>query len=69
MIKFFHIDVVYNSQKEEDMGPTRTGVDARGAIKRKRKFPTKIMIWSGACSAGLPPLVILDKRRSIKLWT
>ncbi|CAF4141363.1 unnamed protein product, partial [Rotaria magnacalcarata] len=41
--------------------PTRADADARGDIKRKRKFSTKVMVWLGACSARLKPLVILDK--------
>ena len=32
-----------------------------GGIKKKRKFPIKVMVWLGACSAELTPLVILDK--------
>ena len=32
--------------------PSRADADARGGIKRKRKFPTKIMVWLGAYSAG-----------------
>ena len=33
----------------------------KGAIKQKRKFPHKVMIWLGACSKGITPLVILDE--------
>ena len=41
--------------------PCRADADARSDMKIKRKFPTKVMVWLGACSARLTPLVILDK--------
>ena len=59
--KIFDIDGVYNSQNDRIWASCRADADARGGIKRKRKFPTKVMVWFGACSAGLTPLVILDK--------
>ena len=59
--KLFDLDGVYNSHNHRIWAPSRTDADARGGIKRKRKFPTKIIVWLGACSAGLAPLVTLDK--------
>ena len=59
--KIFDIDGIYNSQNDRIWAPCRADADARGGIQRKRKFPTKVMVWLGACSAGLTPLVILDK--------
>ena len=59
--KIFDINGVYNSQNDRIWASCRADADARGGIKRKRKFPTKVMVWLGACSAGLTPLVILDK--------
>ena len=41
--------------------PCRADADARSGIKRTRKFSTKVIVWLGACSAGLTLLVILDK--------
>ncbi|CAF3861205.1 unnamed protein product, partial [Rotaria magnacalcarata] len=41
--------------------PTSADADARGDIKRKRKFSSKVMVCLGACSAKLKSLVILDK--------
>ena len=58
---FFDIDGVYNSQNDRIWAPSRADADSRGGIKRKRKFPTKVTVWLGACSTGLTPLVILDK--------
>jgi hypothetical protein len=58
--KMFDIDGVYNSQNDRIWAATRADADARGGVKKKRKFPTKVMVWLGACSAGLTPLVILD---------
>ena len=33
----------------------------KGGIKERRKFPQKVMVWLGACSKGITPLVILDE--------
>ena len=33
----------------------------KGGIKQRRKFPWKVMVWLGACSKGITPLVILDE--------
>ncbi|CAF2082706.1 unnamed protein product [Rotaria magnacalcarata] len=52
---------VYNSQNDRIWAANRAAADDHGGVKRKRKFPTKVMVWLGACSAGLTPLVILDK--------
>ncbi|CAF1154320.1 unnamed protein product [Rotaria magnacalcarata] len=54
-------DGVYNSQNDRIWAANRAAADDHGGVKRKRKFPTKVMVWLGACSAGLTPLVILDK--------
>ena len=44
---------------------------SKGSIRRKRKFPQKVMVWLGVCSEDVPPLVIfesdtLDHDRYIK---
>ena len=39
----------------------RADADMKGGIKQKRKFPQKVMVWLGACSKGITPLVILDE--------
>lgn len=39
----------------------RADADEKGGIKQKRKFPQKVMVWLGACSKGVTPLVILDE--------
>ena len=59
--KIFDIDDVYNSQNGRIWAPCGADTDAHGGIKRKRKFPTEVMVWLGTCSPGLTPLVILDK--------
>ncbi|CAF2133666.1 unnamed protein product, partial [Rotaria magnacalcarata] len=39
----------------------RADADKNGGTQQKRKFPQKVMVWLGACSKGLTPLVILDE--------
>lgn len=58
--KMFDIDGVYNSQNDRVWAATRAEADENGGKKQKRKFPQKVMVWLGACSKGLTPLVILD---------
>ena len=59
--KFFDIDGVYNSQNDRVWAVNRADADEKGGIKQKRKFPQKVMVWLGACSKGVTPLVILDE--------
>ena len=59
--KFFDIDNVYNSQNDRVWAVDRDNVDKKGGIKQRRKFPWKLMVWFGACSKGIMPLVILDE--------
>ena len=58
--KFFDIDGVYNSQNDRVWAVDRADADGKGGIKQNRKFPQKVMVWLGACSKGITPLVILD---------
>ena len=59
--KFFDIDGVYNSQNDRVWAVDRADVDKKGGIKQRRKFPWKVMVWLGACSKGITPLVILNE--------
>jgi hypothetical protein len=59
--KLFDIDGVYNSQNDRIWAVSRAEADKNGGIKEKRKFPQKVMVWLGACSKGVTPLVILDE--------
>ena len=59
--KFFDIDGVYNSQNDRVWAVDRTDADKKGGIKQRRKFPSKVMVWLGACSKGITPLVIVDE--------
>ena len=56
--KFFDIDGVYNSQNDRVWAVDRADADKKGGIKQRRKFPWKVMVWLGACSKGITPLVI-----------
>ena len=39
----------------------RADANKNGGIQRRRKFPQKVMVWLGACSKSITPLVILDE--------
>ena len=69
--KMFYIDGDYNSLNDRMWAVNRAAADAKGGIRRKRKFPQKVMVWLGVCSKGVSPLVIfesdkLDHDRYIK---
>ena len=55
------IDGIYNSQNEKIWAPSRADADAKGGIKQIQKFPRKVMVWLGASSKGVSPLVIFEK--------
>ena len=59
--EMFDIDGVYNSQNEKIWAPSRADTDAKGGIKQIQKFPKKVMVWLGACSKGVSPLVIFEE--------
>ena len=59
--KQFDIDGVYNSQNIRIWAPSRAEANTRGGVKKTRKFPARVMVRLGACSAGLSRLVLLDK--------
>ena len=58
--KFFDIGDVYNSQNDRVWAVGRADADEKGGIQQRRKFPQKVMVWLGACSKGITPLVSLD---------
>jgi transposase len=59
--KMFDIDGIYNAQNDRIWAVDREEADAKGGVCQKQKFPQKVMVWLGACSKGLTPLIILDK--------
>ena len=59
--KFFDLNGMYNAQNDRIWSTNRNKADKDGGIKQKQKFPQKAMVWLGACSKGVTPLVILDK--------
>ena len=58
---FFDIDGVYNSQNDQVSAVNRADADKKSGIKRRRKFPWKVMVWLGASSKGIAPLFFLDE--------
>lgn len=59
--KMFDIDGIYNSQNDRVWAVDRAEADRKGGVKQKRKFPQKVMVWLGACSKGVSPLVIFEE--------
>ena len=59
--KIFDLNGLYNAQNNRIWSTNRNEADKDCGIKQKQKFPQKIMVWLGACSKGVTPLVILDK--------
>ena len=54
--KLFYIDGIYNSQNNRICAEA----DIKVGIRQMRKFPQKIMVWLGACSEELSPLMISE---------
>ena len=59
--KLFDIDGICNSQTDRVWAVNRAEADEQGGVKRKRKFPQKVMVWLAVCSKGVSPIVIFDK--------
>ncbi|CAF4699035.1 unnamed protein product, partial [Rotaria magnacalcarata] len=57
----FDLDGIYNSQNQRIWVASRDEADEQGGIKIRQKFPEKVMVWLGACSKGVTPLVILGQ--------
>ena len=58
--KMFDIDGVYNSQNERIRAANRMEADAKGGIKRRQKYPQKLMVWLAVCSQVVSPLIIFE---------
>ena len=58
--KLFDLDGVYNVQNDRIWATNRQEADAKGATKKKHKFPTRVMVWLGVCREGFTTPVILD---------
>ncbi|CAF1254278.1 unnamed protein product [Didymodactylos carnosus] len=58
----FDINGVYNSQNDRIWAVDRAQADTKGGRKQVQQFPQKVMVWLGACSKGVTPLVILDRK-------
>ena len=59
--KYFDIDGVYNSQNDRVWAVNPSDADEEGGVKHWWKHPEKVMVWLGACSKGITPLVILNE--------
>ncbi|CAF2188881.1 unnamed protein product [Rotaria magnacalcarata] len=51
---------VYNVQNDRIWAANRQEADAKDGITKKRKYPTKVMVWLGTCRNGLTKSGILD---------
>ena len=52
--KMFDLDGMYNDRM---WAVNREEADKRGGVQQTRKFAHKVMVWLGACSMGLTPLI------------
>ena len=59
--KVFDNDGLFNLQNDRVWGSSRSEASERDGIVEKRKFPQKVMMWLGACSKGISPLVIFEE--------
>ena len=59
--KLFDIDGIYNSQNNRVWAVRRSEADKNGAVKQRRQFPQKVMVWLTACSKGVSPLIIFKE--------
>ena len=59
--KIFDTNGICNSQNERLWCINREEANKNGGTHKEKKFPPKVMVWLGACSKGLSPLVIFDK--------
>ena len=50
-----------NSQNDRVWAVNHANADEKGDLKQKRKHPQKVMVWLGAYSKGITPLVILNE--------
>ncbi|CAF4593997.1 unnamed protein product, partial [Didymodactylos carnosus] len=69
--KYFDLNGMYNSQNDRIWAVNRAQANKKGGIKQKQSHPQKVMVWLGACSKGVTPLVIfangtVDHERYIK---
>ncbi|CAM4782320.1 unnamed protein product [Rotaria magnacalcarata] len=58
--KRFDLDGMYNRQNERIYAATRDEADEKGAVHRKTKFPTGVMVWLGVCYEGITRPVIIE---------
>ena len=59
--KLFDIDDVYNFQNDRIWTPSRSEANRNGGVILRRKFSHKVMVWPGACSKGITPLLIFEE--------
>ncbi|CAF3893753.1 unnamed protein product [Rotaria magnacalcarata] len=58
--KRFDLDGMYNRQNERIYAATHDEADEKGAVHRKTKFPTGVMVWLGVCYEGITRPVIIE---------
>ena len=58
---FLTLMVSMNSQNDRVWAVDHADADKKAGIQQRGKFPWKGMVWLGACSKGITPLLILDE--------
>ena len=59
--KLFDIDGIYNSQNDRVWAVSRSEADKNGAVKQRRQFPQKVMMWLPVCLKGMSPMLIFKE--------
>ncbi len=63
--KYFTIDGIYNRQNNRVYVASRAAADESGAVCTKAKYPAQIMVWLGACHAGVTKLIIFEPHETL----
>ena len=59
--KYLDMDGVNNSRNDRAWAINRADASEKGGVKQRRKHPQKVMVWLGACSKDITPLVIFNE--------
>lgn len=58
--KYFTVDGIFNRHNDRVYAATRAEADERGGVHQKSKYPAQIMVWLGACYAGVTKPIVFE---------
>ena len=60
--KLFDIEGIHNSRNDRVWAVSRSEADETGAVKQRRQFPQKVIMWlAGGCSKRVSPMLIFKE--------